>query len=104
MGNSRGEQEKAVQKWLSEMQGTIQPEERRREARERTTMEQEGSNSWEKLWGPRILVPSPLLAPGNDNNVCNVCNFSAAVRFSIYYKSVMAVISYRPIVFEFISY
>ena len=64
-GNSRGEQEKAVQKWSSEMQRVIQPEERRREARERTTLEQEDSNSWEKLRGPRIPVPSPLLAPGN---------------------------------------
>ena len=54
MGNSRGELEKAVQKWSSEMQTAIQPEERRREARERTTMEKEDSNSqrqrtWEKL-------------------------------------------------------
>ena len=69
MGNSRGEQEKAVQKWSSEMQRATQPEERRREARERTTMEQKDSNSqrqrtWEKLRGPRIPVPSPLLAPG----------------------------------------
>ena len=38
MGNSRGEQEKALQKWSSEMQRTIQPEERRREARERQSM------------------------------------------------------------------
>ena len=65
MGNSKGEQEKAVQKWSSEMQRAIQPEERRREARERTTMEQEDSNSqrqrtWEKLWGSRIPVLSPL--------------------------------------------
>ena len=33
MGNSKGEQEKAVQKWSSEMQRAIQLEERRREAR-----------------------------------------------------------------------
>ena len=64
MGNSRGEQEKVVQKWSDEMQRAIQPEERRREARERTTMEQEASNSqrqrtWDKLRGPRIPVPSP---------------------------------------------
>ena len=49
MGNSRGEQEKAVQKWSSEMQRAIQPKEWRSEARERTTMEQERSNLWEKL-------------------------------------------------------
>ena len=64
MSNSRGEQEKVVQKWSDEMQRAIQPEERRREARKRTTMEQEDSNSqrqrtWEKLRGPRIPVPSP---------------------------------------------
>ena len=55
---------KGVQKWSNEMQRAIQPEERRREARERTTMEQEDSNSqrqrtWGKLRGPRIPVPSP---------------------------------------------
>ena len=70
MSNSRGEQEKAVQKWSSEMQRDIQPEERRREARERTTMEQEDSNSqrqrtWEKLrtvstgaWGEFAMCAS----------------------------------------------
>ena len=85
MGNSRGEQEKAVQKWSSEMQGAIQPEDRRcvdekslqawvedllkialaqdrkKEARERQNMEQEDSNSqrcrvWEKIWDPRVLA------------------------------------------------
>ena len=45
MGNSRGEQEKAVQKWSSEMQRAIQQQERRCEPRKRTIMEQEGSNS-----------------------------------------------------------
>ena len=39
MGNSKGEQVKAVQKWSSEMQRVVQPEERRHEARERTKME-----------------------------------------------------------------
>ena len=58
MGNSRGEQEKAVQKWSSEMQRAIQLL-NSGEARERTIMEQEDSNSqrqrtWEKLRGSRI--------------------------------------------------
>ena len=53
LGNNRGEREKMMQKWSSEMQRVVQPEERRHEARERTTMEQEDSNSqrqrtWEK--------------------------------------------------------
>ena len=52
-GNNRGEREKIMQKWLSEMQRVVQPEERRHEAREGTKMEQEDSNSqrqrtWEK--------------------------------------------------------
>ena len=45
MGNSRGEQEKAVQKWSNEMQRAIQPEERRCEARE------------ERQWNKKIPTP-----------------------------------------------
>ena len=68
LGNNRGEREKMVQEWSSEMRRVVQPEERRHEARERTKMEQEDSNfqiprTWEKIWGPRIPVPMPLLAP-----------------------------------------
>ena len=67
-GNNREEREKMMQKWSSELQRVVQPEERRHEARERTKMEQEDSNSqrqrtWEKIRGPRIPVPMPLLAP-----------------------------------------
>ena len=67
-GNNRGEREKMMQKWSSEMQRVVQPEERRHEARVRTKMEQEDSNSqrqrtWEKIRGPRIPVPMPPLAP-----------------------------------------
>ena len=66
-GNNKEEREKMMQKWSSEMQRVVQPEKRRHEARERTKMEQEDSNSqrqrtWEKIRGPRIPVPMPLLA------------------------------------------
>ena len=66
--NNREEREKMMQKWSSEMQRVVQPEERRHEARERTKMEQEDSNSqrqrtWENIREPRIPVPMPLLAP-----------------------------------------
>ena len=44
-GKNRGEREKTLQKWSSEMQRVVQPEERRHEARERKKMEQEDSNS-----------------------------------------------------------
>ena len=44
MSTSREEQEKTVQKWSSETQRVVQPEERRSEARERTRMEQEEDN------------------------------------------------------------
>ena len=69
LDNSRKEREKAVQDWSSDMQKVIKPEERRREARERTRMEQEDSNSqgrraWEKTWDPRVLALSPFLAAG----------------------------------------
>ena len=43
--SSRREREKAVQVWASDMQRIIQTEERRHEARERTRMEQDYSNS-----------------------------------------------------------
>ena len=68
MSSSRSEREKMVQKWSSEMQKVVQPEERRREARERIRMEDSNSQrqrSWEKTRGLRIPVPSPLLVPGN---------------------------------------
>ena len=40
-GNNRGEREKMMQKWSSEMRRVVQLEERRHEARERMKMEQE---------------------------------------------------------------
>ena len=69
LDNSSKEREKAVQDWSSDMQKVIKPEERRREARERTRMEQEdsisqGRRAWEKIWDPRVLALSPFLAAG----------------------------------------
>ena len=68
--NSRKEREKAVQEWSNDMKRVIQPEERKREARERMRMEQEDSSSqrhrvWEKIWDPQVLALSPFLAAGN---------------------------------------
>ena len=59
--NSRKEREKAVQEWSNDMQKVIQPEEGKREARERMRMEREDSSSqrrqaWEKIWDPRVTV------------------------------------------------
>ena len=69
LGNSRKEREKAVQEWSNDIQEVIQPEERKREARERRRMEQQDSNSqrrqaWEKIWDPRVFALSPFLAAG----------------------------------------
>ena len=68
MSSSRSERDKMLQKWSSEMQKVVQPEERRREARERGRKEQEDPNSqrprsWEKTRGLRIPVPSPHRSP-----------------------------------------
>ena len=65
MSNSREGQEKTVQKWSSETQRVVQSEERRREARDRTRMEQEESNSrrrptWEK--NTKTEDPRPVAA------------------------------------------
>ena len=62
LDNSRKEREKAVQELSSDMQKVIRPEQRKREARERTRMEQEDSNShsrrkWEEMLGSM----SPIL-------------------------------------------
>ena len=70
LDNSRKEREKAVQEWSNDMKRVIQPEDRKREARERMRMEQEDSSSqrrraWEKIWDPRVLALSPYLAAGN---------------------------------------
>ena len=70
LDNSSKEREKAVQEWSNDMQRVIQPEERKREARERMRMEQEDFSSqrrqeWEKMWDPRVLALSPFLAAGN---------------------------------------
>ena len=67
--NSRKEQEKAVQEWLSDMQKVVRPEERKREARERMRMEQEDSNShnrrkWEEILGPMSPILSLSVAQG----------------------------------------
>ena len=58
-------------KWRRcEKHQVIRTKERRSEARERMMMEQEDSNSQrrralEKIWEPRVLVPSPFVAAGN---------------------------------------
>ena len=53
---------------------------------------------------PTMILPTPFFIYNCNNcNVCNVCNFDADLLFSIYYQSVMSVIRYRPIVFDFIS-
>ena len=70
LGNSRQEREKAVQEWSNDMQQVIQPEERKREARERMRMEREDSSSqrrqaWENIWDPRVLALSTFLVARN---------------------------------------
>ena len=63
MGNSREGQEKRVQKWSSDMQRVVQPEERIREARERTRVEQEDSNSQRRgAWWKLRELSSPCLS------------------------------------------
>ena len=57
---NRRSKEKCLHEWTEKLQKT----------RERNKMKQEDSNSqrqraWEKVWKPRVLVPSPFLAAGN---------------------------------------
>ena len=50
-----------------------------------------------------ILPMSFLNKICNYCKVCNVCNFDEDLLFSIHSKSVMSVIGYRPVVFDFYS-